>query len=176
MTDEELLGLFQSARRSAFRLETLQYYAVADEADAARRREFAAGRQLPARASKSESMRLVREAVASGTRVHRVHVVDLPPSDYIRYELAVYPENIAAGEQVRLVDRAAHPGLADLATDFWLFDDSAVVWLRHSAEGDLVGCDLGEDPADVRHCRDQRDLALEHSLSLDEFTSAIAAH
>lgn len=120
-------------------------------------------------------MWLVREAVASGARVHRVHVVDLPLSDYLRYELAVYPENIAAGEDVRIADRAAHPGLTELRTDFWLFDDSVVVWLRHGGDGDLIGCDLSQDPADIRRCQEQRDLALIHSSSFEEFRAAVAA-
>src|SRR6266516_3161519 len=115
-----LTELFNTFRESAFRLETLQDYVLSE--DEPRRRAFREGRVLPPRPGKTESMRMVRDAVAAGKRVHRVHVVDLPLTDYIRYELAVYPENIGAGEDVRIACRAAHPALKDLDTDFWLFD------------------------------------------------------
>lgn len=168
-----LSELFETFRESAFRLETLQYYVLAE--DEPRRQAFRAGRPLPPRPGKTESMRMVRDAVAAGKRVHRVHVVDLPLSDYIRYELGVYPENIAAGEDVRITSRAAHPGLEALDTDFWLFDAQtskpAVVWFRYSADGQILGRDYSDDPAEVSRARGKRDLALAHSLPLDEFVA-----
>ena len=138
-----LTELFETFRESAFRLETLQYYVLGE--DEPRRQAFREGRPLPPRPGKTESMRLVQAAVAAGKQVHRVHVVDLPLSDYIRYELAVYPENIAAGEDVRITRRDAHPGLNDLDTDFWLFDaetaEPSVVWFRHTPGGKIVSRD-----------------------------------
>ena len=38
---------------------------------------------------------------------------DRPLSAYVRYELAVYAENVAAGEEVRIADRSAHPELGE---------------------------------------------------------------
>ncbi len=174
MTLTELFGTFLE---SAFRLETLQYYALAE--DEPRRRAFREGRPLPPRPGKTESMRMVREAVAASKRVHRVHVVDLPLSEYIRYELAVYPENIAAGEEVRITRRAAHPGLKDLDTDFWLFDaetgQPAVVWFRYGPGGQVLSRDYSDDPDEIRRAREQRDLALAHSLPLGDFMALPAA-
>jgi hypothetical protein len=166
-----LTELFETFRQSAFRLETLQYYVLAE--DEPRRQAFREGRPLPPRAGKAESMRMVRDAVAGGKQVHRVHVVDLPLSDYIRYELAVYPENIAAGEDVRITRRAADPGLQGLDTDFWLFDAEtskpAVVWFRYSPGGQILGREYSDDPAEIGQARDHRDLALACSVSLGEF-------
>lgn len=166
-----LTELFETFRESAFRLETRQYYELAE--DEPRRRAFREGRPLPPRPGKTESMRLVRNAVAAGKRVHRVHVVELPLTEYIRYELAVYPENVAAGEEVRIADRAAHPGLRELDTDFWLFDAetdrSAVVWFRYTPDGRLLSRDYSDDSDDVRRARAQRDVAVSQSLPLDEF-------
>jgi hypothetical protein len=174
MTLDDLFATFAA---SAFRLETLQHYEVKD--DDPRRRAFREGRPLPPRPGKSESMRMVSEATAAGKRVHRVHVVDLPLSEYVRYELAVYPENIATGEDVRIANRAAHPGLRSLNTDFWLFDadtdDASVVWFRYTPGGLIISRDYSNDPADVRLAREQRDLALEHSLPLSEFLTSPAA-
>lgn len=169
--------LWETFRASAFRLETLQYYVLAE--DEPRRRAFREGRPLPPRPGKTESLRMISDAVEAGKRVHRVHVVDLPPSDYIRYELAVYPENIGAGEDVRIAPRSAHQGLCDLATDFWLFDAEtdrpAVVWFRYAPDGQIISRDYSDDPADIGRAREQRDLALACSLSLQEFLSLPAA-
>ena len=56
----------------------------------------------------------------------RVHVVSEPVSDYVRFELLhVYPANVEAGEDVRILGRAkaeAQPG-PSCDGDFWLFDD-----------------------------------------------------
>lgn len=177
MTSEELLELFDGCR-SAFRLETLQHYAAVDDADAQRRRAFREGRLLPPRPSKVEEMRLMRQEVAAlGKRVHRVHVVEVPLSSYLRFELAVYSENIEAGEDVRIADRSAHPALGELDRDFLLFDADSdspvVVWFRYTSDGRHLGWDRSDDPGDARQCRDQRDLALAHSVSLDEFRSRV---
>lgn len=169
--------LFETIQESAFRLETLQFYELAE--DEPRRQAFREGRPLPPRPGKTESMRLVRKAVASGKRVRRVHVVDLPLSEYIRYELAVYPENIAAGEDVRITPRTGHPGLRELSTDFWLFDAEtdkpAVVWFRYSPGGQILGRDFSDRTDDVRQACEQRDLAVAHSLPLTEFMALPAA-
>jgi hypothetical protein len=124
---------------------------------------------------------MIGGAVSAGKRVHRVHVVDVPLSDYIRYELAVYPENIEAGEDVRIAPRSAHLGLRDLDTDFWLFDADAeagrpaVVWFRYSPGGQIISRDYSDDPGDIRRAREQRDLAIAHSVSLAEFMALPAA-
>ncbi|MGH3906990.1 MAG: DUF6879 family protein [Pseudonocardiaceae bacterium] len=46
---------------------------------------------------------------------------------------------------------------------------AAVVWFRYTVNGRIVGRDYSDDPEDVRRARTQRDLAVAHSLSLDEF-------
>jgi hypothetical protein len=171
-----LTELFQTFQESAFRLEALQYYVLGE--DEPRRQAFLEGRPLPPRAGKAESMRMVRAAVAGGKRVHRVHVVDLPLSGYIRYELAVYPENIDAGEDVRIVRRSAHPGLKELTTDFWLFDAEtskpAVVWFRYTPDGQILSRDLSEDAGEIQRARAQRDLAWAHAMPLSDFMASPA--
>jgi hypothetical protein len=172
-----LAELWETFRASAFRLEALQYYVLAE--DEPRRQAFREGRPLPPRPGKTESLRMITGAVAAGKRVQRAHVVDLPLSDYIRYELAVYPENIAAGEDVRIAPRSAHPGLRDLTTDFWLFDAEdtrpAVVWFRYAPDGRVISRDYSGDPREIGLAREQRDLALACSLSLSEFLALPAA-
>jgi hypothetical protein len=63
---------------SVFRLETLQEYRVPQEAH--RFQAFLPGEKL----ERYEPNPLVTRAVAVGKWVDRVHVVDLPPTPYLR--------------------------------------------------------------------------------------------
>jgi hypothetical protein len=169
----ELLGTFQS---STFRLETRQQYLVPAEAE--RIRAFQEGRPLPPRSS--ASFRLVREAVAAGKRVYRVHVVEHPLTPYLRYELAAYRESVAAGEEIYLADRDAHPDLAGLRDDFLLFDAETsrptLVWVRYDQEGRHLGWERSDDPAEIERCIQQRDLALQHAVTLDSYLADADRH
>jgi hypothetical protein len=54
-------------------------------------------------------------------------------------------------------------------------DDASVVWFRYTPGGLIISRDYSNDPADIRLAREQRDLALEHSLRLSEFLTSHAA-
>jgi len=63
----------------------------------------------------------VRALTAEGKRFRRVRVVTLPLTDYQRWGvLRIGHLNIAAGEDIRYLDRADASDLPDL--DYWLFD------------------------------------------------------
>jgi hypothetical protein len=160
---------------SFFRLETLQNYTV-DEYDERLHIFREEGRLAATPPRKVEWCAWIEERTAAGQRVHRVHVLDLPANDYIRYELRAYEENVAAGEDVRLADRCADPALDRLRTDFILLDgdtDHPVVLLQqHSPEGELIGMEESRDPADVERCRRDRDLAIAHSIPLGDVSAA----
>lgn len=177
MSIQDVDELYDTFTDSVFRLETLQAYSVPayDE----RLRAFLEGRPLPPAPGKEAWVADIRAYTAAGKRVHRVHVLDRPLTDYLRYELHVYRENTAAGEDVRIADRAWHPGLADLRQDFIAFDldtdHAAVAWVRYTAEGGIIGWDASTDPADVQRCRRDRDIAIAHSMALDEFAIEVLA-
>lgn len=90
-------------------------------------------------------------------------------SEYVRFELACYPNNVVAGEEVYLVDRDAHPDLAALGEDFWMFDSATVAVMRYDPEGHPLDPEPGQDTAAYRA---RRDLALAHALPLDEWLAA----
>lgn len=143
---EDLGTLFETFRRSAFRLEARDDYNVPDEAE--RMAAFLEGRELPTRTVATDDwLALVAAATAMGRHMVRVRVLGKPLTDYTRFELAVYPENIAAGEEVRLVEREALTQRADDAwdEDFWLFDEQTVAVLRYDAEGRFLGVEEGTD-------------------------------
>lgn len=112
---------------------------------------------------------LVARATAAGRSIVRVRVVGRPVTDYTRYEFAVYPQNVAAGERIRVVERSSVPG-ADTAwvnDDFWLFDDETVALVRY----DEQGCFLGADRAtDLDAYLSARQRALAFSMDVAAFT------
>ena len=127
MTDPALLAradlgaCFDLFERSAFRLETL--------ARLRGRRRGRAPAGLPAGLPRPErSVRTspwlarIAQTTAAGKSWHRVRVVGWPLTEYERYQMIGYRESAAAGDVIRIADRSAHPELAVLDRDFWLFD------------------------------------------------------
>lgn len=171
--------LYRDCCLSAWRIEALQYYA--GTGDEERQRAFREGRPLPAPGpGKLEDLKLIARLSREGRTVGRVHVVDRPLSDYVRYELAVYAENAAAGEEIRIADRSAHPELAEITGDFAIFDaeadsESAVILFKYDSEGVVHGYEISYDQEVVEQCRDLLDLAYAFSVPLSEFTAAAAA-
>lgn len=163
ITGEEFGHLFEVFERDAFRLETLAVYDIEDEKE-----EFAAflaGRPLPPEWSDNP---WVRSMTDRGKTVSRVHVLTSPLTDYLRYELAAYPGNIAAGESIGIIDLAQQEvsGLPD--HDFWLFDDSRVYRMHYTSAGQFEGAELL--PADrlPEYCR-YREIAQAHAVPFEEY-------
>lgn len=136
---------------------------------------FLRGDPLPPSPGLENSLRIIREVTGLGRRLWRVHIVDVPLTGYLRYELATYQENTAAGEQVYLADRAWHDDLATLSEDFVLFDDQTVVWYRYDDAGRLLGHERDGSPASLARCREARDLAVRWAVPLDEFLRSSSA-
>jgi hypothetical protein len=169
--------LYRTCRVSAHRLETLQTYTVPDDID--RLEAFHAGRPLPPpRQSKVEDMQLIKDLRKAARQVGRVHVVDQPLSDYVRYELAVYAENVAAGEDVRIADRSRHEQLSTLTQDFAIFDaetdQAAVILFDYSIDGRLLGYEHTTHRETIAHCWQQYHQALRLSQPVDTFTATNA--
>ncbi len=138
MTFVDLMRMLRTFATSAFRLETRQSYATEQE-DAV----LAAWRKhgcLPDDTDPliAEWTGIVRARTESGAVMRRVHVVQRPMTEYLRFELALqWAHSVPAGEQVRVVDAGLYPDLAG-ADDFWLLDDRVGVRLRYEDDGRLV--------------------------------------
>jgi hypothetical protein len=175
MTLEEFDQLFDTFQHTAFHLETHQTYAVSEEDE--RLRAFREGLPRPERSVRTTPwLRRVAVSTAHGKRWSRVHIIEHPLTEYLRYQLVGYVESQAAGEEIRLADRGRHPELAELGPDSWLFDaDTAGAFgasLHFDSEGHLLGIDEVTDPPAVRELERQRDVALTHSASLAEYLVA----
>jgi hypothetical protein len=99
---DDFIGLFDWFTTRAFRLETLDQYAVGYEEEAMRR--FLAGQPVDPGfvAAWLEQLAI---ATSAGRQMQRVHVVTEPLSDYLRYEMDGYRHSVAAGENVRILPR-----------------------------------------------------------------------
>ena len=159
--------LFQSIERSWFRLETLQVYTVAYEAD--RVAAFLAGERVDLTPGPWQEM--IRRHRAAGRQLARVHIVEEPLSDYIRYELAIYPRALAAGEDVRIIPTrrgAWPPGLPH--KDFWILDDA--VWrMDYDDDGRFTAMVLIDDPAVAARYHAWRDAAHAASVPYARYTA-----
>ena len=102
-----------------------------------------------------------------GKRMQRVRLISHPLSDYLRFELSMYPQCIEAGEDVRVADLGEHPELLNFP-DYWLFDDSTAIMLRYDGAGRFLDTD---EMIDCTPYLRLRDLALSRSMELSEYTA-----
>jgi hypothetical protein len=132
---DELQRMLGQVERSVFRLETLSSYIAPGEADMLR--AFNDGHPMPSRGPDTDPwLRMVADSVQAGRLWSRVHVLNRPLSDYLRFELFGYQGNVAAGEDVRIADRAKVPEtLSVLAGDFWLLDNAVAVVIEYDGNG-----------------------------------------
>lgn len=152
-------GFFDAHHTSdAFRWECLDRYAVDSDDDDYLR--YLRGESEPDAAGKSDWLAQLRSDSAAGRHWRRIHVLRTPLSDYLRYECEWgYVHNVAAGEDVRIIDLALQ-SLPDLVPDhdFWLLDDRHALRMHYDADGRFVGASVPPD-REVDRYRKARDAA-----------------
>ncbi|MBD0695738.1 DUF6879 family protein [Streptomyces sp. CBMA123] len=144
-------ALLRSARRTAVHLEMRDAYGVAQEA--AEFEEFKRSGTAdtdPDSAWWAGWVPLVRETVGRGVELRRARIVSEPVTDYIRWEHALTPVNLAAGEQVRWLPRRLASDIPLPGNDLWLVDDRQVLFHWFTGDGDWAGHEYSEDPAVVK--------------------------
>lgn len=141
--------------RSAVHLEMRDEYMPSDPRFAAWRN---GARNDPADSDPERRpwLRLIADLVGRGIEVRRARIVSEPVSDYIRFEHHLTAPTVRAGEQVRWLPRRRASGLALPGNDFWLFDDTSVVFHHFAGDGELAPDDeeFTDDPVVVKLCSD----------------------
>jgi hypothetical protein len=121
----------------------------------------------------------VAVSTAQGKRWGRVHVVQHPLSEYLRYEVVGYVESAAAGEEIRIADQAASPELDALGPDFWLFDggteDAHAVLMHYDEDGRLAEYEPTATMTALDECYRAQSLVLAHSVPLNVYLAAAGA-
>ncbi|MFD9567786.1 DUF6879 family protein [Streptomyces sp. NPDC059994] len=145
-TSSKTLGdWFKDFGHEAFRLETLDDYSKSGGVDAYR--AFLAGEPQPEDYKTAGWITTVGDAVQSGKRIYRVHILSRPLTDYLRFELSWgYRRNMAAGEEFFILDTTTQENPIPDAPDCWIFDEQVIGAMNYDDEGKYLGVEfLGED-------------------------------
>ena len=173
----DLNACFDLFERTAERLEVLPAYAVGG-AEEERLRAFRLGLPRPERSVRTSPwLARIARTTAAGKCWRRVRVLGWPLTEYQRYQLAGYQESAAAGDVIRIADRSAHPELAALDRDFWLFDAEGpqpfAALMSYDEAGGYLGSEITAAAAGVERCKAARDLAAHYSVPLDTYLARL---
>lgn len=146
-----------SATRSAFRLEVRDRYNEPSETEPLQR--FLADEPIDW-AWHEPWLQFIADATARSCTFQRVRVVSRPPTDYTRFGRFLATRNVAAGEDIRYLDRQAAKRLALPNHDFWLLDDQRVAIMRFGDNDTLLGADVLDDPEVISQHIQWRDIAV----------------
>lgn len=154
ISGEERDNLLASFKSEALHLEMRDVYTVADEAGPFARFLERGYRDRDAEAEERRSWTtLIQDATAAGKVFRRARIISEPVTDYIRYEWAGTDVNVEAGEDIRWLPRRLTSSIALPGNDFWLFDDSTVVFTVFTGKGEVLERQLTTDPVVVQLCR-----------------------
>jgi len=159
----DLVWWLSNFQRSAFRLETLPAYSVPQEVEMLAAFKRGEDVRLP---KDHPWLKKVRQHTRDGKRMERVRLVSYPLSDYLRFELSMYPQCVEAGEQIRIASLNEHPELGACNQDCWLFDDSVVLTLVYDSAGRFLEV---REATNIHDYLRQRDLALSRSTPLLDY-------
>jgi hypothetical protein len=164
--------LLADTHRTAVHLEMRDVYAVGDEADdyAAFLRTGVANLDA-GRSFWPQWMPLVQGAVARGVVMRRARIVSEPVTDYIRYEHAITPLNLQAGEDVRWLPRRRASTLTLPGNDFWLLDGRIVQFHHFTGAGEWApdGKERTDDPAAAALCAAAFEAVWERGIPHEKF-------
>lgn len=153
ISSEERDKLFTTFTREALHLEMRDVYAVQDEAERFARFLQRGYRDHGAEAEERRPwMTLIHDATAAGKVFRRARIISEPVTDYIRYEWEGAGRNVEAGEKIKWLPRRLASAIPLPGNDFWLFDESTVVFTVFTGDGDVLERQLTTDPAIVQLC------------------------
>ena len=146
---QEFQGMLRASKR-ALHLELRDYYHVEDEEVPFRKLLTGEPDDFGWR---GDWLFFIKEVAARGVVVQRARIVTQPHTDYVRWELALDPQNIAAGEDIRYLPRRHADDIVFPAEDCWLFDDNQLVLSLFKPEGGSGGFAQEYDPALIEQCK-----------------------
>ena len=153
ISSEERNRFFVTFKREALHLEMRDLYTVRDEAERFARFLEKGYRDRDAEAEERRPwMTLIKDATTAGKMLRRARIISEPVTDYIRYEWEGTGSNVEAGEEIKWLSRRFASAIALPGNDFWLFDDSTVVFTVFTGEGDVSERQLTTDPAIIQLC------------------------
>jgi hypothetical protein len=173
VTEEEFGVLLASFRRSAFRFEAQDAYALDyEQADFER---FLAGK--PASPREIPWWRgwldQVSKQTLQGKTVRRVRVLAEPPTSYQQWMLWAGPWYERAHEEIRHIPRSKAVSLhLPLEVDWWLLDDEQLILMYFGPAGEVAGKLMVTESGIVARHREWRDLAVRNSTPAEDTSAA----
>ncbi|WP_406167203.1 DUF6879 family protein [Streptomyces sp. NBC_00996] len=144
---EEWRAMLRGFQSEAWRLETLPQYLVPQEAEELE--AFRAGKRVDPDTYSSAYTEDLKQLRGEGRSKGRVHVLNRPLSEYLRFEFSrYYAPHVLAGEDIRILDVTERENPLPDVEDFWMFDRSTVVLMKYEDDGTQISRELYEgDPA-----------------------------
>lgn len=178
VTPDEFDACFSRFTVSVWRLEALQQYTIDEEQE--RIRAWRDGLPRPERSVRTSPwLRRIALSSVGGKEWGRVHVVDHPLSEYVRYEIGGYIESAAVGEAIGIADRSGYPELADPGPDFWLFDEDTpgafAIMMSYDSDGRWLGAEHTADPVVLGQCREVKAAVTAAAVPLNVYLARIGA-
>ncbi|WP_242901051.1 DUF6879 family protein [Actinomadura terrae] len=166
---EQVGRFFQEFKSSATCIETLAVYSLQEEL--ANFDLYLSGSPLPPERNE-EWARNVRDSVAGGKYIGRVHIIEHTLTPYLQFEIDwYYAVNRAAGEDIRFIFREDVPDV--VYTDTWLFDDELVVDFSYDDAGKLLYVNQNDHPERLEQARTAWREFSDRSFPLAELLSMI---
>ncbi|WKZ57473.1 MAG: hypothetical protein QY326_02070 [Bdellovibrionota bacterium] len=171
VTPAEQQEIFWKFNHSAFRVETLDTYAVVDDDRVLR--EYVNGGINPPFTDSGWTAWYdrVKAAVSAGKEMVRVHLIPEVLTPYLRYEIewAYTLFNAPAGEKVYLVNIDRHPRFVELrGRDFYLFDASSVLEINFDGS-QLKNMEFDNTPGTVSKFTGLRDELMKVAVPLSDY-------
>jgi hypothetical protein len=165
LTDAEFNAMFSDSTRM-FRAEVQPAYAIGHER--ADFESYLGGRPVPP--TECEWLRPWLDRLAAwnreGKTLRRVRILAEPPTPYQRWLLWGDPWMASAGEINLYMSRSTAQRIGfPLTDDWWEFDDSRVIGMRFTAQGEPHDRSLITDPTTVAAYCAWRDIALQHATA-----------
>ncbi|GBE20136.1 MAG TPA: hypothetical protein ENG87_05570 [Candidatus Pacearchaeota archaeon] len=157
-----MLRYFKNFKKYAFRLELLQEYKVDGEKKDFE--DFLKTGKIKKEYNDEEYL-IIKNAKDRNASMSRVHVFELPLTDYLKFEFKMYKFNELAGEKIFLLDKLDFEKInSNINFDFWLFDDKIVLKMNYDKEGRFLGFE--EIRTDLRKFIELKDKLLSISKAL----------
>lgn len=148
---DELGALLSGVRRASWRWECQHQYAVdADELNA-----WLAGEPVDPDEERPW-LAYIRDLRARAIPFERARVLDTPRTTYQRWIFATTEANVAAGEDIRWLERTEASRHDMPGYDFYVLDEDRVAILDFATDGTLLGITVDDDPTTVATHLDYR--------------------
>ena len=119
----------------------------------------------------SEQSDLWKEATARHINIIRVHIIDLPLTEYMQYEILTYKISQKYNEKIHLMTReeAEKLGIFEEIEDFLLFDDNNLIIHYYDDKGNYDHSVISEESDDLSKYIQVKKKLLTSSMNLNKF-------